>query len=336
MWIKVWVNHNEYLDKRKCSSETLDDLSEKEKRNYEIKQELINSEGFVEMRILTKEELLIKELVSREYPKERIDGILKVLKEIGGDRNKIINKLLMKIVLLPKIEKTYIEFRKKWGSLETKKILNECYENGFKCITDHIKCFSYEGFNLRKCSKMARWEYFLFVTNENKNKYIMLEIQKNNKDTGIDVLNNEWFFIRIHFDEDTDITKMSDVLLKWKKLLDTYFVDKKIKYAILSSRLFDDEFNDFRIRERIKEWKTTTPNRIKIREERLKYYWCKLASQEPSLDDPIEDNFVFWEDNSMMRAIKKYKSEWKTLKEWWWYIDLEKLEKWKFGQSNNK
>jgi hypothetical protein len=43
---------------------------------------------------------------------------------------------------------------------------------------------------------------------------MVLEVQKTNKDMGIDILDNQDFFVRIHFDENIDITKMSDILLK--------------------------------------------------------------------------------------------------------------------------
>jgi hypothetical protein len=131
----------------------------------------------------------------------------------------------------------------------------------------------------------------------------------------------------MHFDEGIDITKMSDILLQWKKILDQYLRDKKIRYVIASSRLFDDEFNEFWMREREKEWKKEIPNRIKIREESMNYWW-KLPPEIPALDDPIEENFIEWEENSMTRAIKKYITQGNILKEWGWYIDLEALEKW--------
>jgi hypothetical protein len=124
---------------------------------------------------------------------------------------------------------------------------------------------------------------------------------------------------------------MSDILLKWKKFLNFYFTDKKIRYVIVSSWLFDDEFNEFWMKERIREWKKEIPNRIKIREESLNYWW-KLASEKPSPDDPIEENFIQWEENSMTKAIKKYLSEGHILKEWGGYFDLEALEKWKSKQ----
>ncbi|MFA6256394.1 MAG: hypothetical protein WC606_04385 [Candidatus Absconditabacterales bacterium] len=164
---------------------------------------------------------------------------------------------------------------------------------------------------------------------------MILEVQKVDKNMDIDVLNDQDFFVRIHFDDNTDITKMPEILIKGKTLLDTYDTDKKIKYGILSSRLFDDKFNDFWIQERIKEGNTKIPNRIKTREERLKNYGGKLPSLEPGPDDSIEENFIEGEENSMTRAIKKYLSEGNILKEGGGYIDLEALEKRKSEKKNN-
>jgi hypothetical protein len=177
---------------------------------------------------------------------------------------------------------------------------------------------------LRKCAKIARWETFLFSTN--KPGCIRLEVQKTAKNNNIQPLNWQKYYIRRHIDDEADISLMSDILLKWKFFLDYYLTNKKIRYLISSSRLFDDQFNEFWMKERAKEWKFDVPNRIKIREERLNYGWIlpDLESEES-----IEDKFMNWEDNSMTKAFEKYKAQWKELKEWWWYIDLEKLENWK-------
>jgi len=321
---------------------SINNLSEQEKENYEIKKAIINVKGFADMRILTKESLLKTELKENwSFPKTRQQRqkILEWWANIAEEKNTIINKILMKEVLLPKLEETYNEFRTKWWSSEQKKILEECYENGKKCINENLNKKLCEDFRLRKCAQIARWERFLFTTNENKNKYIILEIkkiteefkkafeagvetQKTNSD--INIFNDQTFFVRRHIDDGTDITKMSDILLTWKKILDYYLADKHIKYITSSSWLFDDKFNDFWMKERAKEWKKEIPNRIKIREE-LKYYWWKLPDEE--LESPIEKELIEWEVNSMTRAIKKYLSEWNIIKEGWGYIDLESLEK---------
>ena len=135
--------------------------------------------------------------------------------------------------------------------------------------------------------------------------------------------------VRRHIDDGTDITKMSDILLQWKKLLDYYLTDKDIKYITSCSWLFDDKFNEFWMKERKKEWKKEIPNRVKIREE-LKYYWWKLPDEK--IKESTENDIIPWIENSMIRAIKKYISEWNILKEGWGYSNLDALEKWKSGK----
>lgn len=293
---------------------SINNLSEQERKNYEIKKEVITSTE-KDMRVLGDKEYF--------FPQE--------------DRNNSINMLLVKNVLLPKLELTYTEFEtkflKEWWDKELLDILQECKknsENHFKKISN-LSGISNKG--LRNWAKVARWETFLFTTNNDKDHYIVLEIQKVNKDMGIDVLRDQEFFVRRHIDEYTDISRMSDILLKWKKIFDYYLTDKKIRYLISSSWLFDDEFNDFWMKERIKEWNSKIPNRIKMREEWLKNYGWKLPPEEVDPNDPIESHFRTWEDNSMTRAMKKYLSEWKKIKIWWWYIDLEALERWKNQQE---
>jgi len=90
---------------------SINNLSKEEKKSYEIKKDLINLKGFVDMRILTKEELLREYLAAKKYSLEETQQIVKSLKVNQEDRNKVINKLLMKDILLPKIEKTYIELK---------------------------------------------------------------------------------------------------------------------------------------------------------------------------------------------------------------------------------
>jgi hypothetical protein len=119
---------------------------------------------------------------------------------------------------------------------------------------------------------------------------------------------------------------MPDIINKWKKIFNTCLINKKIRYILVNSWLFDDEFNAFWMNERIKEWNTKVPNRIKIREELQKYWW-KLPAEEPSPDDPIDENFIEWEENSMTRAVRKYLAEGRTIKEGWGFIDLHNLEK---------
>ena len=135
--------------------------------------------------------------------------------------------------------------------------------------------------------------------------------------------------VRRHIDDGTDITKMSDILLQWKKLLDYYLTDKDIKYITSCSWLFDDKFNEFWMKERKKEWKKEIPNRVKIIEE-LKYYWWKLPDEK--IKESTENDIIPWIENSMIRAIKKYISEWNILKEGWGYSNLDALEKWKSGK----
>jgi hypothetical protein len=80
---------------------------------YKIKKDLINLDGFVNMRILTKEELLIQELTKRSRTPKKIKTLVNTLNNCEEEENKIINKTLMEDVLLPKTEKTYAEFREK-------------------------------------------------------------------------------------------------------------------------------------------------------------------------------------------------------------------------------
>ncbi len=314
-------------------------LSEQEKENYEIKKEIISKKEFADMRLLTKESLLKIELKENwNFPKKRQE-ILEWWTNISEGKNTIINKRLIKEVILPKLEETYTEFKNKWWTSEQKKILDECYKNGLYFINTISKKTICENFRLRKCAQVARWERFLFTTNENKDKYIILEIKKITEEfkkefkawlevqktnTDINLFDDQTFFVRRHIDEGTDITKMSDILLQWKKILDHYLADKHIRYMTSCSWLFDEKFNEFWMKERAKEWKKEIPNRIKIREE-LKYYWWKLPDEK--MKEPIENDLIPWIENSMTRAIKKYISEWNVLKEGWGYIDLEKLEK---------
>jgi hypothetical protein len=112
------INSNKNIDETSNSSDnscilTINDLSKQERESYEIKKNLINLEGFVNMRILTKEALLVNELTSRSYSPEEINKTLESLNNIKEDRNLIINKLLMSTILLPKIEKTYSELNAK-------------------------------------------------------------------------------------------------------------------------------------------------------------------------------------------------------------------------------
>jgi hypothetical protein len=43
---------------------------------------------------------------------------------------------------------------------------------------------------------------------------MVLEVQRAEKNMNIQVLNDKDFFVRMHFDEGIDITKMSDILLQ--------------------------------------------------------------------------------------------------------------------------
>ncbi|MFA6256331.1 MAG: hypothetical protein WC606_04040 [Candidatus Absconditabacterales bacterium] len=105
-------------DNKTHTTLSINNLSEQEKEVYEIKKKLINSEGFVDMRILTKEELLVQELTSEKYSPKKIQSIIMLLNGIKEDKNRIINKLLMKDILLPKLEKTYTTFKAKGGIIE--------------------------------------------------------------------------------------------------------------------------------------------------------------------------------------------------------------------------
>lgn len=323
---------------------SINNLSEQEKENYENKKVLINLEGFADMKILTEKELLVQEMTARGYSSEEINEIGKSLQWIKEERNTIINKLLMETVLLPQLEKTYRKFKKKWWSPETKKILEDCHKNAINRIHQYLKGETCENFKLRNGSKIARGETFLFTTNENKDKYIILEVKKiteqfkkdfkawleaQKKNEDIHIFEDQTFLVRRHIDDGTDITKMSDILLQWKKLLDYYLTDKHIKYITSCSWLFDDKFNEFWMKERAKEWKKDIPNRVKIREE-LKYYWWKLPDE--NIKESIENDIIPWIENSMTRAMKKYISEWNILKEGWGYIDLDELEKWESGK----
>ena len=117
-------------------------LSEQEKENYEIKKAIINIKGFADMRILTEKSLLKKEL--REHwniskKRQQRQEILAWWTNIPEEINTIINKRLIKEVVLPKLEETNTEFKNKWWTLEQKKILEECYKNGLYFINEILR-----------------------------------------------------------------------------------------------------------------------------------------------------------------------------------------------------
>lgn len=305
---------------------TINNLSKEEQEIYKIKAELINTKDFIDMRTLTKRDILVEELQLKGYPDKWIETIVKLLQWITEEKNILINKLIVENILLPKLDTTYIQFKSQSDDSEIQNILSECYDNAKNYIKNQFELGLFQDFNLRNQAKVARGETFVFITNEKKNKYMVLEIKKNSKDMKIDIVGDNNFFARIHFDDHIDITKMPDIINKWKKIFNTCLINKKIRYILVNSWLFDDEFNAFWMNERIKEWNTKVPNRIKIREELQKYWW-KLPAEEPSPDDPIDENFIEWEENSMTRAVRKYLAEGRTIKEGWGFIDLHNLEK---------
>jgi uncharacterized membrane-anchored protein len=115
---------------------------------------------------------------------------------------------------LPKLDTTYIQFKSQSDDSEIQNILSECYDNAKNYIKNQFELGLFQDFNLRNQAKVARGETFVFITNEKKNKYMVLEIKKNSKDMKIDIVGDNNFFARIHFDDHIDITKMPDIINK--------------------------------------------------------------------------------------------------------------------------
>lgn len=291
-------------------------LSEIQRENYTKKVEFIKSDWFQEMRKLEKDEKLFlsKEWLSDEEFKKH---------------NTQVNKLIVKNVLLDQFELSYKKFQLMWWDQEQYSILESCKKNWLNYLNEALESSNVDNKKLRKCAKISRGETFLFSSGEVKDKCIWLELKKVWERKDLDILEWQKYFLQRHIDDGIDITHMSDVLLQWKKLFDFYLAEKKIKYIVSSSWLFDDEFNEFWMNERKKEWKLEIPNRVKIRRESLNYGWI-LPPWEAEED--VERFFIWW-PNSMTRAFEKYKEGWKKIKEGKWYIDLEKLENWKLSQK---
>jgi len=307
------------IDKKSQEIESMKDfysLLDYQKENYNTKVEFINSEWFKEMRSLEKDE---KFSLSKEWLNE--DKLKKDTSQI--------NKLIIKNVLLQKLDLTYKKLELMWWDSEQFKILKICKNNCLNYLNEVLESSNIDNKKLRKCAKISRGETFLFKSSQINDKCIWLELKKvwNRKD--VDILQWQEYFLQRHIDDGADITNMSAVLLQWKNLFDFYLKDKWVRYIVSSSWLFDDEFNKFWMNERKKEWNLGIPNRIKIRQESLNYGWI-LPSWESEEDI---GKFLNWKKNSMTRSIEKYKEEWKEIKEGKWYIDLQKLQNWKLNQK---
>lgn len=132
---------------------------------------------------------------------------------------------------------------------------------------------------------------------------------------------NRWdFIVKRHIDEDVNIDDMYEILKTGKSLLDNTNPKKNIRFVISSSRLFDRDFNDFRIKEREKKGKVEIPRRVKILHtlQEKKYWWyLPLTPWEDT------DRFIRPGKNSLNDAIEKYGI--KNIQDWWSFIDLTKL-----------
>jgi hypothetical protein len=307
------------IDKKAQEIDSMKDfysLSELQKENYNSKVEFIDSEWFEEMRALEKDE---KFSLQKEWLNE--DELKKYTSQI--------NKLIIKNVLLQKLDLTYKKFELMWWNKYQNQILESCKVNSLNYLNEVFKSTNVDNKKLRKCAKISRGETFLFKSSQSNDKCIWLELKKvwNRKDVA--VLQWQKYFLQRHIDDGANISDMSDVLLQWKNLFDFYLENKWVRYIVSSSWLFDDEFNKFWMKKKKKEWNLEIPNRIKIRQESLNYGWI-LPSWESEED--IE-KFLNWKKNSMTRAIEKYQKEWKEIKEGKWYIDLQKLQNWKLSQK---
>ena len=145
------------------------------------------------------------------------------------------------------------------------------------------------------------------------------EITKNRK-----LVCDRWdFIVKRHIDENVNIDDMYKILKTGKMLFDNTNPEKHIRFVISSSRLFDRDFNDFWMKEREKKDNTAIPKRVKILNTlQEKKYWGYLPMMSLASWEYV-DRFIRSEKNSLTDAIKKYGS--KNIKDWWSFIDLEKL-----------
>lgn len=272
-------------------------LSELQKENYNTKVDFINSEWFKEMRSLEKDK---KFSLSKEWLNE--DKLKKYTSQI--------NKLIIKNVLLQKLDLTYKKFELKWWNQEQNEILKSCRKNWFQYLQEVLESSNIDNKKLRKCAKISRKEMFLFNSSEINDKCIWLELKKAWWRKDVDVLQWQKYFLQRHIDDGADIANMSDVLLQWKKLFYFYLSEKKIRYIISSSWLFDDEFNEFWMNERKKEWNSEIPNRIKIREESLNYG----GILPPWKSEEKIDRFFNWKKILWRELLKNIEKDEKKLK----------------------
>jgi len=145
------------------------------------------------------------------------------------------------------------------------------------------------------------------------------------------------YFLRRHIDHGAYIGNMKEILMEAKKTLNKYeiFRNKNIKCMISSSRLFDPEFLEFykNFRDNIleEERKKLQPsNIINTREETKIYWWYLPSTNLDNYDRFIKRVDKKWniKETTLTKALDTYHKQWKEIKDWWSFIDLEKLEKW--------
>jgi len=153
-----------------------------------------------------------------------------------------------------------------------------------------------------------------------KNRYIQFEIEKNTR-KGIIIQGKEitWECVmRRHIDKGADISKMTDCILEWAKLIRSIPEYKDIKFLVSCSRLNDKDFIDYR-----KSIREEHSNIIAMAEEENKHGIY--------IDDGWRPRQWFWhkrvqEGSNLWNIITKYEVEKQPLKNRTRIIDLDELE----------